>query len=307
MKKLSTGSFLVFLVLVLPATAFAQLSAFQGNWRNVDPATRGVTRLQIDTSPNVTVHAWGKCSPTDCDNGTVNGFAYAPNVDSNLNSSARAISAIFSNSGLGEAIFIIRPAPGGRLQLDVYDRFTDSSNRTAYVGSGTFVRDVGPAGPTARVDCLTYNVSSLQIVNEGASGWLLTDGSSRMLMLASQADAQKALALARSHRAHCFIGRENTRANRKDYIMEWWRGDSGISAPITNEDCISYNTSGLRIENEGANGWLLTDGSSRMQMLDNRSDAEQALTVTRLFSRQCFIGRNNTRPNRKDFIVQYLR
>ena len=68
MKKLYAGLFLGFL-LAVPSTAFAQLSAFQGNWRNNDPATQGVTRLQIQTSPNVTVHAWGKCSPTDCDNG----------------------------------------------------------------------------------------------------------------------------------------------------------------------------------------------------------------------------------------------
>ena len=79
-------------------------------------------------------------------------------------------------------------------------------------------------------------------------------------------------------------------------------------SPITGaQDCISYNTGGLRIENEGANGWLLTDGSSRMAMLDNQDDAQQALTVARRFSQQCFIGRNNTRPNRKDFIVQYWR
>jgi hypothetical protein len=187
----------------------------------------------------------------------------------------------------------------------VYDRFTDGSGRTAFVMSETFIRDTGP---TARVDCLPYNVSSLQIVNEGANGWLLTDGSSRMQMLASQADAQKALAVARSHRAQCFIGRDNNRPNRKDYIMLWWRGDSGIPLTIPGfEDCISYDRSGLRIENEGASGWLLTDGSSRMVTLDNQTDAEQALTVTRMFSRQCFIGRNNTRPNRKDFIVQYWR
>ena len=69
MKKLCVGLFLGFVLAAIPSTAFAQLSAFQGNWRNNDPATGGVTRLQIGTSPNVTVHAWGKCSPSDCDLG----------------------------------------------------------------------------------------------------------------------------------------------------------------------------------------------------------------------------------------------
>jgi hypothetical protein len=89
--------------------------------------------------------------------------------------------------------------------------------------------------------------------------------------------------------------------------MLWWRGDSGIPFSITGEDCISYNTSGLRIENEGANGWLLTDGNSRMVTLDNQADAEQALTVTRRFTKECFIGRNNTRANRSDYIMRYWR
>ena len=52
MKKLWFGLFLGLVLAAVPSTAFAQLSAFQGNWRNNDPATGGVTRLQIATSPN---------------------------------------------------------------------------------------------------------------------------------------------------------------------------------------------------------------------------------------------------------------
>lgn len=304
MKKLILGLFAGFLLLAISSTAAAQLSLFTGNWHNVDSATRGVTRMRIATSPSVSVHAWGSCTPSDCDMGTVTGHAYGPNASSNLGTSARAISAIFTTS-FSENIFIIRPASGGRLQLDVYDRFTDGSGRTAFVSSGTFSRE---AGPVAQVDCLPYNPNNLRIENEGANGWLLTDGTSRMKMLASQIDAQRALALARRHRAHCFIGRDNSRPNRGDYIMEWWRGDSGIATSIPGPlDCLPYQRGALRIEDEGAAGWLLTDGRSRMLMLDNRSDAEQALTVARRFSAHCFIGRNNTRPNRKDFILEYWR
>jgi hypothetical protein len=100
--------------------------------------------------------------------GAVDGFAYGPNVSSNLTTSARTISAIF-RSGFNESIFIIRPQGLDRLQADVYDRFTDGSGRTAYVNTYTFVRRSGP--DTGRQDCLTYNPNSLRIVNEGASGW----------------------------------------------------------------------------------------------------------------------------------------
>jgi hypothetical protein len=236
--------------------------------------------------------------------GAVDGFAYGPNVTSNLTTSAREISAIF-RTGFDESIFIIRPVGPDRIQADVYDRFTDGSGRTAFVSTYTFARRGGP--DTGRQDCLPYNPNNLRIENEGARGWLLTDGSSRMLTLDNRADAERALALARRHTAHCFIGRDNRRPNRRDFIVEYWTGNSGITTTIPGEDCISYNSGSLRIANEGAGGWLLTDGSSRMVMLDNRADAEQALGVASGSSRQCFIGRNNSRPNRKDYIVQYWR
>lgn len=308
MRKLALFWMFTCFMVLAPAAASAQLSQFQGDWANTDSATGGVTRLQINTGDGspVKVHAWGQCHPSDCDMGTTAGFAYGPNVSSNLDASAQAISAIFKTS-FSEAIFIIRPARGSRLQLDVYDRFTDSSGRTAYTTTATFARRRGGRGPSAREDCLPYNPNKLRIENEGASGWLLTDGGSRMLVLDNRVDAVKALALARKHTAHCFVGRDNRRLNRKDYIMEYWTGDSGLSTTIPREDCISYNPATLEIRDEGASGWLLTDGSSRMVTLDSRGDAEQAKSIAGGFSKQCFIGRNNTRPNRKDYIVGYWR
>jgi hypothetical protein len=168
------------------------------------------------------------------------------------------------------------------------------------------------SGPTrtsipvlAPEDCLPYNPAKLNTVNEGAQGWLLTDGVSRMLMLDDQSDAQKALALAKRHTTHCFIGRDNKRSNRRDYIVEYWKGNSGQTITIASEDCIPYNRANLKIVDEGANGWLLTDGSSRMVMLDDQQDAERALTMAKGYGQQCFIGRDNQRANRKDYIVTY--
>jgi hypothetical protein len=180
-----------------------------------------------------------------------------------------------------------------------------SGGRFASHARDAFIRTEPETGVGS--DCLTYNPRNLRIVNEGSRGWLLTDGVSRMHILDNRRDAERALALTRRHMGHCFIGRDNTRPNRKDYIVEYWSGGAGILTVIDGEDCISYNPRSLRIVNEGANGWLLTDGRSRMLMLDNREDAEQALNLARRNSRQCFIGRDNTRPNRKDYILGYWR
>src|SRR6266536_2279842 len=143
---------------------------------------------------------------------------------------------------------------------------TTPTSATSPTGS-TDLSDIQPQ------DCLPYAPASLRIVDEGASGWLLTDGFSRMNVLNNQADAQAALAMTQRHTAQCFIGRDNTRPNRADYIVEYWSGDSGRQTAIGQQDCIRYSTSTLSIVNEGTSGWLLTDGASRMLILDNQQDA----------------------------------
>src|SRR5712692_7081098 len=81
---------LFFLLLMsLSHPAFAQCVApfEQGSWSNIDPATRGITKIEVsfscndqvlcgvDANGNVTcttpgapyhLHLWGKCSPSDC-------------------------------------------------------------------------------------------------------------------------------------------------------------------------------------------------------------------------------------------------
>ncbi len=42
-------------------------NSFAGAWRNVDPNTKGITKIIAETSGAASIHAFGKCSPTDCD------------------------------------------------------------------------------------------------------------------------------------------------------------------------------------------------------------------------------------------------
>ena len=71
------------------------------------------------------------------------------------------------------------------------------------------------------------------------------------------------------------------------------------------EDCIQYNPYALQIEDIGDKGWRLSDGKIWLQVLDNRDDAEAALALAQQHNYQCFIGRNNRRPDRIRYIVQY--
>ena len=140
MRKITLALAATLLALALPSVASAQLSHFSGNWKNIDPNTGGVTRLQITTSgTSVNVHAWGKCHPTDCDWGTMAGHAYGPNASSNIVATAQAITVVFTTS-FSETIMTIRPAGTNRLGVTTYTRFTDTSGRSAYVSNYIFVR-----------------------------------------------------------------------------------------------------------------------------------------------------------------------
>jgi hypothetical protein len=174
-----------------------------------------------------------------------------------------------------------------------------------------------PASPTprplatstpsvAREDCLSYNPESLRIDDAGERGWyLLGDKGRQMLLLDDKDDAYAALALAQRHKEHCFIGRDNTRPNRLEYIVDYWQGDSGKETTIRNEDCLPYYTDALRIVDEGKTGWLLTDGRSRMLVLDDEQDAWATLALAKKHTYHCFIGRGNDRPDPAAYIVEY--
>lgn len=122
--------------------AFAALSQFTGRWKNIDTNTGGITTLEISKANNlVKVRAWGKCSPQDCDWGTVDGYTYAPDVSSNIESSAKAVTATF-NPGFSQTLLVIHPN-GNNLQVEVLTRFTDNSNRSNYSQVYSFKRDQG--------------------------------------------------------------------------------------------------------------------------------------------------------------------
>ena len=155
-------------------------------------------------------------------------------------------------------------------------------------------------------DEISYNPRTLRIVDEGANGWLLTDGASRMKMLASKEDARNAMAVARRYNRQGFIGRDNSRTNRIDYITEYWAGHSGLPwQPLTKTDAIPYHPMNVVAEDLDAAGWRIRDGNNWMLLGNDMNDACAILGVVERYSRMCFIGRDNTRPDRKRYIMTY--
>ncbi|MEM6377009.1 MAG: C1 family peptidase, partial [Bacteroidota bacterium] len=96
--------------------------SLNGLWVNVDSNTRSITTLNVSNS-NTRLRAWGSCSPTDCDWGTVSMTKYG--------SGYRAI----FNSSVAKRTLIITKMSNGRLKVSgtyVYKNGRPTKRTTNY-------------------------------------------------------------------------------------------------------------------------------------------------------------------------------
>jgi hypothetical protein len=114
-------------------------AALVGTWNACDAATRSLVRVVIAASGSaITVHAFGACTPTPCDWGSVPGLAYAANVSA---SAAVAFTAHYKFS-FKEAI-VTGALDNGSLIVKTFNHFTDGSGRSDYYTKGYFCRGRG--------------------------------------------------------------------------------------------------------------------------------------------------------------------
>jgi hypothetical protein len=135
MKKAIISAAIAIIMLLYHSLSFAAIKQFTGDWKNMDPNTKGITTLIITgTGNDLRMHAWGKCHPQDCDWGEVDAYAYGPNVSAPIDPTAQAVSAVF-NTGFNQTQLIVTPAGNDLIRAEVYTRFTDNSNRSNYLGT----------------------------------------------------------------------------------------------------------------------------------------------------------------------------
>jgi len=129
------------LVLAIAGPSSAQIARFDGHWHNTNPNTKGLVGVDIKVNgTDVTVRGWGACTPTPCDWGAVDGYAYATDVGADPAQTADAVTAEFTKS-FEVTLLTIQPR-GDDLFITAYTRFTDGSGRTAYRETGTFRREM---------------------------------------------------------------------------------------------------------------------------------------------------------------------
>jgi hypothetical protein len=70
-------------------------------------------------------------------------------------------------------------------------------------------------------------------------------------------------------------------------------------------DAIPYRPSNVTAVDLGAPGWRIRDGNHWMLLAHDLNDALAILGIVERYTRMCFIGRDNHRPNRKSYIMTY--
>ncbi|RXK88548.1 hypothetical protein EST62_02600 [Chlorobaculum sp. 24CR] len=299
MKKTIVSTSLVILCLLSYSISFAALSQMTGKWENTDSGARGITTLVIDgNARNLTMHAWGKCHPNDCDWGEVAAYPYAPDVSAPLEMTAKAASAMFTTS-FSQTLVIVRPAGNNTLRAEVFTRFTGYSNRNNYTAVYTFKRQLQLAPvrpmplpmPIVKEDCVSFNPATATVTNINGN-WTIVDGNHLMFNFGDKkAEALKALKIIKFYRMNssCFVGRPDPSFQ---YLLVNGNAPQGN---MPGEDCVSFNPNTIEVRNIGGS-WKIVDGSHWLFNFGSKeSEARKAFAIIKKygFSRSCFVGRPN--------------
>lgn len=280
--------------MVISSSTFASIANFTGHWKNVNSNTRGITKLEIKQSGNgVTVHAWGKCHPQDCDWGIKHGVAYAANVSANIAQTARAVTVVFEENF--KTTMLVLRVKGNRLMAESFTRFTDNSNRSNYTENYRFIKSAvslggGIAGGgIGKEDCIPfdYHKARVQKIN---NRWKITVGNMWLLDFETkQAEAEKVLRIIKRFRMNkqCFVGRPHPSF---EYYLNNNKAPSGS---VPGEDCVNFNLNNIQVK-KIQNSWKIVDGSHWMFDFGNKEqEARKSFAVIKKyrFSQSCFVGR----------------
>ena len=80
------------------------------------------------------------------------------------------------------------------------------------------------AGGTGTEDCVPYNAATLQLIDEVPAGWIISrDDGARLIGLDTKADADIIMAVFKSQKLFCYVGRDNRRPDRQRFVHHYWK------------------------------------------------------------------------------------
>lgn len=125
------------------------VSRLVGEWTNIDPNTRGISKVIITIENNeFAISGFGPCSPTDCEWGKVKAHEIAASIDDNDNilpfDYLLAIWEIDGKSKNDITIIMkinIETGPKPKLHIDKTSIFNDKRESSDYHGYATMVKN----------------------------------------------------------------------------------------------------------------------------------------------------------------------
>jgi len=151
-------------------------SALYGTWVNTNPDTRSVTQVIIkaNRAGSVNVNAFGACTPSFCDWGSVPAITYGSSVSSTSGAIFQTRQAFLSGGTEWSrtTLFgkVVRTDAGLRLQLREMTAFTDGSGRKNFVVNETFKLGAPKTVTKAGVSRFGYVAGQRPALNASALG-----------------------------------------------------------------------------------------------------------------------------------------
>jgi hypothetical protein len=162
----------------VPPTASA---ALLGTWVNVNPNSNSVKQVVVQPTRigNVTVDAFGACTPTFCEWGKVPAIIYGANVSSTTGATFQTDQRFLNGTTEWSrtTLFgrVVRTDLGLRLQLQEHTVFEDGSGRKNYNVDETFALGKGVAPSKLGNSVSTYRRGNPPLLAAGALGsWVPT-------------------------------------------------------------------------------------------------------------------------------------
>ena len=107
------------------------IQQYVGEWTNTDTNTRSITKLIIKNSGTLTVEAFGRCSPKDCELGITELHLISDSVDDDLNIFPFNYAMAIWEQGHAKQIMKLK-IQNSELLIENTDIFKDNSNRNNY-------------------------------------------------------------------------------------------------------------------------------------------------------------------------------
>ncbi|MAU70869.1 MAG: hypothetical protein CML04_02150 [Pseudozobellia sp.] len=113
------------------------IQEYLGEWVNTDPNSKNVTRLVIENSGKLTVRAFGKCAPKDCELGEVELFLISDSVDNEANLLPFNYAMAIWHLDYAEHVMRLK-VRNSQLLIENTGVFKDNSGRNNYSFSAIF-------------------------------------------------------------------------------------------------------------------------------------------------------------------------